>query len=858
MPFELEGHAGGHGRVYQQGLGQQFNVERAYVGSEDTIVSKLLAMPMGTLVREADPLELGVHRSVISYGNAVPRYVPRDIDYELDEKVQFAASQGSLIIIVGDSTAGKSRSAYEAVLRVTPNRRLVVPEDRSELHAALMQVLASPGNIVLWLDNIERFLGPDGLTPRIVSYLNSMKVVSVGTMRAEEYRRFRELSIARPSTDSRQHSEMIIAEHVLDQADRLIMQRRWSASEAVRARQTDDPRIVMALEYGESYGIAEYLAAGPMLYDEWQLAWSAGANPRGAALVAAAVDCYRAGLPYYIPLDLLRDLHEYYLDSRGGALLRPEPLESAVAWAARRRYGVTSLLLPGKQEQTYRAFDYLVDKAMEAGSSLPVPSETWNFLVNWADGKTAQLQLIATAAYAQQRADIAEDIWRRLTSGGVGTAAYRLARMLLAGGRFAEAEELFVKAFELGYLKAATELGHFLEYERKELDKAEPWYARAAEEGDPHGMYHVGLIAANRGEDQKAEEWFRRAIDRKEAIASIGLGELLVKSKRIDEAESLLRHAMDAGDKDAGNYLAIVFADVGRKEEAERIWLKLAESNVAEAEANLARFYRINNRGSLAEKWYNKAVEHNMGGVRVAYGSFLAGKRRWVEAEAALMPSAEAGDLEACVMLGDVLYETNRAADSIPWYLKAVDEGNGRAVSKLALALERAGRSKDAIPYWQRLAAQNDADASYALGKISLSENDWETAMPFFASAADEGDALAACELARIYWRTEKDDTQAEKWLKASVELGHPHAACLLGSLYREMDKLDEAEKCWRQAYEMGHFDAALRLSRLLASRGRGREASLWLRLDREQRRRSNQVQKASTGKRGAKKKRRR
>jgi hypothetical protein len=75
------------------------------------------------------------------------------------------------------------------------------------------------------------------------------------------------------------------------------------------------------------FGVAEYLAAGPQLLAEWRDAWSPGQHPRGAALVAAAVDARRAGLHTPVAEALLRRLHEHYLTERGGSTLRPEPFE---------------------------------------------------------------------------------------------------------------------------------------------------------------------------------------------------------------------------------------------------------------------------------------------------------------------------------------------------------------------------------------------------------------------------------------------------------------------------------------------------------------------------------------------------
>ncbi|NXY98399.1 hypothetical protein HYE82_29300 [Streptomyces sp. BR123] len=84
---------------------------------------------------------------------------------------------------------------------------------------------------------------------------------------------------------------------MLQQAEVVRLARRWSQEERRRAAaHRQDPRIGAALHGAQRFGIAEVLAAGPELLAAWQNAWVPGAHPRGAAVVAAAVDCRRAGL----------------------------------------------------------------------------------------------------------------------------------------------------------------------------------------------------------------------------------------------------------------------------------------------------------------------------------------------------------------------------------------------------------------------------------------------------------------------------------------------------------------------------------------------------------------------------------
>jgi tetratricopeptide (TPR) repeat protein len=223
--------------------------------------------------------------------------------------------------------------------------------------------------------------------------------VLVATMRTSEYERF--TARAQPPLDDHGRSAWRASRDVLRSAHIIIMRRLWSATELANAEAfTDDSRIARALQQAPTFGIAETLAAGPELLRDWRNAWTPGSHPRGAALVAAAVDCRRAGLDEPVPRDLLLDLHHHYLLARGGQLLRPEPVAEAWAWALHPVHGASSLLIPAgpsEEDQRYLAFDYLVDQPDHE----PIPPETWHLLV--ARVGRPQVSVIASWAFMHVR-----------------------------------------------------------------------------------------------------------------------------------------------------------------------------------------------------------------------------------------------------------------------------------------------------------------------------------------------------------------------------------------------------------------------------------------------------------------------
>ncbi|MFI6505154.1 hypothetical protein [Nonomuraea typhae] len=126
------------------------------VTRRDEIALKLqdgaLVLPSGRLPKVCDrndPIRLGVHPAIRLPGSPdaePPVYVPRDIDADLRERL----AVGGFLLLVGDSSAGKSRTAYEAMRAMLPDHILVAPHDRGALPAAIDSCLQLK-RAVLWL-----------------------------------------------------------------------------------------------------------------------------------------------------------------------------------------------------------------------------------------------------------------------------------------------------------------------------------------------------------------------------------------------------------------------------------------------------------------------------------------------------------------------------------------------------------------------------------------------------------------------------------------------------------------------------------------------------------------------------------
>jgi hypothetical protein len=365
-----------------------------------------------------DPVMLGVHPCMTlgEHGGKesgpqgkVPVYVPRDIDAVLDEKL----APGTFVLLVGDSTAGKSRTAFEALRRVAADQWLLVPAEHSSLRA-LLDAGFNFRDTVVWLDDLERYLGHRGLDTALLRRLlndPTRKVIILATIRAKEYSSLSSgLDSGRAGVDS---SLLRTAEQLLDQVTvRIDLARRLTPREEQHARERRrDPRIAEALAHSDRYGLAEYLAAAPKLLNEWRDAWAVSNQPAGAALVAAAVDCRRAGFRGPLAANMLCDLAASYLDPAVAGSLEPTAFQDGLAWAARPRYGASALL--GRQvDGGYLPFDYLVDSVQRDPNASPVPRHVWRRLLEIPQSASELATIASMARWNAGEAAIAEEAFR--------------------------------------------------------------------------------------------------------------------------------------------------------------------------------------------------------------------------------------------------------------------------------------------------------------------------------------------------------------------------------------------------------------------------------------------------------------
>ena len=395
---------------------------RARAGQDDILarlVERWVAVSTGhgrlLRVRDVELKQLGVHAAKVE----VP-YIERDQQARLEAVV----GPGQAVLVVGHSMSGKTRLVAEVVKRKFPDA-LLLPAESGKALRELFDGGLDPAGLVVWLDDLERFLGMDGLTVGLLNRLTTGGAIVVATIRVKQWETYRPRDELRPP-------EWEVLQALSEPIE---LQRRLASSELGRVRAAvHDPGVLAAVEH---YGLAEYLGAGPEALDKFEK--GEVANPVGHALVRAAVDWRRTGLTRPVSQQFLVMALPTYLANRPDVPRTNQAIDEGLTWAAAKINETVALLDPDftdPKRPFFKAFDYLLDHL--ARPNTPVPDPMWSLALDQADAKSAELFMVGLAAAQSGKPTTAETAWQRAAdegdSGVAPLAAYNLGVLLAEQG----------------------------------------------------------------------------------------------------------------------------------------------------------------------------------------------------------------------------------------------------------------------------------------------------------------------------------------------------------------------------------------------------------------------------------------
>ncbi|WP_261571289.1 hypothetical protein [Frankia gtarii] len=424
-------------------------------------------MPQLIRVSDADPYLLGVHAEVEEEDASdvsLPVYVERDVDLGSTGLRQWLVNPRGcrrLVLLVGESSVGKSRTAYEAVRAAVPDWSLLQPDDPGQL----AEWAASPqARTVVWLDEFDTFLDrhDDGLTVATIRRLLQPPgpVVLLGTMRSAHYRLYTNEPDPASVTGWNPHKDPYraarkILEHPVCVPFHLPVEFTRTEQDRAEEAARRNPRLRQVLSTA-GRRLPQALAGTPNLIGHWKMA-----DTYAKAVLAAAVTLVRLGVRSHLTTDLLRDAAPGYCTPTEKATSLPNWFEQAMKYAVTPLLGELRALSPVADEQMgavdgYLVADYLVDHA----DGLPdqPPLAVWNAAISHVHDPNDALRL-ARAAVACSRHREAFALAARARPGiGEDFAAWTLVELFVDGGDL----DLLHALADFGDWRAAVRLADVL------------------------------------------------------------------------------------------------------------------------------------------------------------------------------------------------------------------------------------------------------------------------------------------------------------------------------------------------------------------------------------------------------------
>ena len=441
----------------------------------DTLLRQCLG-PDGMPVRvgEASLSAFGVESAGIPGEAPFLDYVPRDGDRNLRLALQTARDEQRILLVVGGSAAGKSRSAAEAARESLGGRLLLCP--RQTRLAQLQELdLADFGSALVWLDDAERYDSP--AFRDAIEWLLHEGAVVVATIRRTELEKIRPLGL---KNDLRNP----LGDTLSDK--RLVVQVAWPIAwnEQERARFAQlirYPTLLAWVASGKSPG--SWVVAGPALEERLHDAEADDERPARYALVRTALDWYRTGIAKPIPkVDALS-----LLESR----FEPTDIDDAWRWASESVLGAsrsTSQSLLAETPAGDAAVHDFIQDADARNRPPNVPDPVWTLALKYST-TDQESSAVGYAAAVQGNAVIAAKAWTPLATKGDSRAMLNLGA-LLKDSDPEQARHWFEQAVAAGDSMGMVGLGTLL----RDSDPAEArrCFDQAAAAGQPEGMVGLG------------------------------------------------------------------------------------------------------------------------------------------------------------------------------------------------------------------------------------------------------------------------------------------------------------------------------------------------------------------------------
>ncbi|CAL9646987.1 hypothetical protein [Streptomyces sp. enrichment culture] len=694
-------------------------LERSHPSTRSKSASQPAALPASCW----SPSDLDVHDALTADGDPgvplppLPPYLRREFDAELDRALVGAGEGSLLVALTGKSSTGKTRAMYEAV-RTHPElsaRPLFYPRTAESFLELAASHRRTPG-VVLWMNEAQNLLcGEAGekVAETLRTWFDDSQPGSVVGL-ASMWPEYWDQLVAEPAPGSPDpHAQ---ARQLLTHRARRIRVPDMLTAEHLTAltEQADaDPRLLQAAAAaGPSRRVIQTLTGGPYLVDRYEHPQTDEAL-LNAALLSAAIDLRRLGVPGAVPAPLLTAAARDYLDIDLLDGLLPENwTQVALDDATRRQHGIRALTPrreppPDGDTVVYQVHDYLEQHGRARRRDKVPPDSFWQAAERLRT--VEELRAPAEAAEARGRLRPAARLLSRAAMRGDRRSAVHLARLLDSAGRAREAHGWWRFAADAGDSRAMVVTGTHLQRQGDVL-AALRWWTTAADAGDLEApclvAYHLDAV----GRTAEARDWWRRAAQANGEYyyANRTIMDFLIEQGRSDEAAAWApRRCSYAGGHHQWDALARLLHRQGRTDEAITWWKELlaekdldhgdyalilreaAETMIAAGEPDMTVSWlrELADRGN----WHARAeaVERmrELGRIDEAV--------QWLKAHA--VSRASTANDDTVDRVADLLVSEGRTAEAWEWLRQRASAGDLSALARAIGQLQAQGETERAL-----------------------------------------------------------------------------------------------------------------------------------------------------------------
>jgi tetratricopeptide (TPR) repeat protein len=723
-------------------------------------------VPMG----KVSPTDIGVDPAAYTAnGQAieVPEYLPRTVDDELDEALHQATgatgARGWIVVVVGQPKVGKSRTLFEALLRLDHEDGelwIVSPTDGGAVRDLLEQVRVpwwkrARVQLVLWLDDLETFIDED---------------VGLNELRAWRRRGAIVVATYGGRGGDRGRGRGSDAELGGTAAGKLMLYARQIGLQATSPEELEQLPASLAFVDREAiadYGLAAALVAAPLLelkLESQRQGSGEAVSPVGAAILYTAVNWQRCGRTDPISRERLRELWPTHLLAEIAAT--DQAFEDGLAWALNPVAGRIALL---RGVDAFRPYDYIFRFAANDPRTPRISEATWGHALD--TDSSDQALSVGLAALAAKRTEDAERALTFARDEGdpeIGaTAGASLADLRRTREDAAAEQDILRSAARSGSLSAVAQLG----------------------EQDGLGW----ASAEVEGPDASAREAIEKQL-RAEGI--------LTDEASIKWGEDVYRDEIENGNGEAANILGLALLERGERQEALEMFRKSVELGFVSAAVNLGVVLEESGDIDAAEAAYREAAGHDLVEGALNLGLLLKDRGQLTGSEAALQKAAGLGSGPASNNLGVLLEQRGDFDGAERAYREAIARGVAVATMGLGILLEKRGRLEEAQECFRQAAGKGDLGGAVAFARLLIEKGELEAARESLGPAA-EANGTDIALLFGVLLEELGDLEGAELAYLEAKDRGVALAAFNLARLLDGQGKKDEAKRAYAEAEEL-------------------------------------------------------